>query len=342
MTPYYVGIDLHTRTIQICVLNEQGNRVLEKSLPCSLDLVLEHLAPFGSTLLIAVESTYNWYWLVDGLMDAGYDVRLAHAYGLHLITKAKVKTDKRDAYQLARYLRWNDLPEGFIYPKEKRPYRDLLRRRMSLVQQRSAVYTSLRIQLRQHNLDTFSFEALKRLSPPTIAALHMPDPTKLYAKMTLEHADLLNGQIDTLEKQIKHRVKQEPVFKLLKTTPGIHDILGLMIYYEVGDINRFESDRHFVSYSRLAPPIKSSGDTTSRGRGGKQGNPYLKWAFCQAAIQAARAYPRCKKFKERHARRRSGKIGRLKANNILAHKLATATFFILRDEVPFDPNKMFN
>ena len=342
MSQFYVGMDLHTSNLQICIMDQDGKVILEKKTSCCLMQILELLSPYGPDLKIAVESTYNWYWLVDGLMEAGYDVRLAHAYGLKLITGAKVKTDRRDARRLARYLRLDELPEAYIYPKEKRPYRDLLRRRMNLVQFRSAAYTSLRIQFRQYNCDTFSFDGLKGIDDDIIEGLTLPDPTKLYTKMTLQHIHLFSEHIKVLEREIKNSVKTEPEVELLKTSPGIHDILGMTIYYEAGDVHRFKSDRHFASYCRVVPPISSSDSSNSRGRGGKQGNPYLKWAFCQAATHAARYYTDCRRFKERHARRRSGSLGRLKANNILAHKLATAAFFILRDGVPFDHSKMFN
>lgn len=342
MSQFYVGMDLHTRNLQICVMDEQGKIELEKKTACCLVQVLELLQPYGPDLRIAVESTYNWYWLVDGLMDAGYDVRLAHAYGLKLITGAKVKTDRRDARRLARYLRLGELPEAYICPKQKRPYRDLLRRRMNLVQFRSTAYTTLRILFRQYNCDTFGFDELKRIDKSTIECLALPEPTKLYSMMTLQQVDLLSEHIDVLEREIKKSVKAGPEVDLLKTSPGIHDILGMTIYYEAGDVHRFKSDRHFASYCRVVPPISSSDSSSSRGSGGKQGNPYLKWAFCQAATHAGRYYTDCRRFKERHTRRRSGSLGKLKANNILAHKLATAAFFILRDGVPFDHRKMFN
>jgi transposase len=335
-------MDLHTRSLQICVLDDQGRAVLEKRVPCCLAKVQETLSPFGDEVTIAIESTYNWYWLVDGLMLAGYDVRLAHAYGLHLITGAKVKTDRRDAYRLARYLRLDELPVAYIYPKEKRPYRDLLRRRMTLVQFRSAAYTSLRIQFRQYNCDEFGFDELKGISSDTIEDLPLPEPTELYANMVLEQIQLFSRQIDLLEREILKTVKAEPEVDLLKTSPGIHDILGMTIYYEVGDIRRFKSDKNFASYCRLVPPDSISDGKRTRGKGGKQGNPFLKWAFCQAATHASRYYEDCRRFREKHARRRSGSLANLIANNILAHKIATGAFFVLRDRVPFDRSKMFN
>lgn len=342
MSQFYVGMDLHTRSVQICVLDAKGKIAKEVNVSCCMDHILDELAPFGSELMIAVESTYNWYWLVDGLMDTGYDVRLAHAYGLQMISRARVKTDRRDAHRLARYLRLGELPEAYIYPREKRPYRDLLRRRLNFVQFRAAAYTSLRIQLRQYNVDTFTADALKNVDAIAVDALVLPDPVKVYGQMQLEQIQLLSKQIHILERRIRQSVKAVPAFQFLKTLPGVHDILGMTIYYETGDICRFKSDRHFASYSRVVPPASNSGGKHSRGTGGKQGNPYLKCAFCQAATSAARYYDYCRRFKERHARRRAGNLGRLIANNILAHKLATAAFFVLRDQVPFEAKKMFN
>ncbi|MBS11996.1 MAG: hypothetical protein CME19_10405 [Gemmatimonadetes bacterium] len=130
--------------------------------------------------------------------------------------------------------------------------------------------------------------------------------------MRTEQADLFSRQISELEKKIKLSIKNEPVFDLLKSILGIKDILGMTVYYEVGDIQRFKSDRNFSSYCRLAPPIAVSDGKNYQARGGKQGNPYLKWPFCVTATQAGRAYDRSRRFKQRHTRRRAGGIGKLK------------------------------
>ncbi len=147
MSQYYCGIDLHTRTSQLCVIDDGGQKVKETKLPNELFRILEFLSPFGQDVQVAIESTINWYWLVDGLQDAGYDVKLGHTLGLFMITGAKVKTDRRDAFKLAKYLRLDEFPEAYIYPREKRPLRDLLRRRAGLVQNRATCYGGLRIQL---------------------------------------------------------------------------------------------------------------------------------------------------------------------------------------------------
>ena len=160
MERFYGGIDLHAKSAWACMIDEQGVTVKEKKLDNNLAQTIEFLGPFGKEVEIAVESTVNWYWLVDGLMDAGYDVKLAHPFGLRLITNAKVKTDRRDAYKLANLLRLKALPAAHIYPKETRPLRDLLRRRADLVVERTRCYLGLRMQFLQYNTNTISKSSL--------------------------------------------------------------------------------------------------------------------------------------------------------------------------------------
>jgi len=339
---FYVGIDLHSRSMRVCLIDEAGTRVCERTFPCELMILLEFLRPYGADLVIAVESTHNWYWLVDGLMAAGYDVRLAHSYGLSLITKAKVKTDRRDARRLARLLRLDELPEGYIYPKEKRPIRDLLRRRSSLIQFRSATLTGIRLHLKQYNQDRFTSDELKKIDPHFLDRQPLPDPVILACRFAIQRINLITDQAREMERLARRTARQEPEFGWLKTLPGVDTILGMTIYYEVGDIARFPSDRDFASYCRVVPPASISAGKASAGTGRKQGNPYLRWAYGQAAVAAARYDPNCRRFRDRHLNRRSGTAVRLIANSILAHKLNTASFFMLRDRVPFDPTRMFN
>ena len=141
---FYCGIDLSARDCHICVIDERVQIVWEQKVRNDIERITKLLEPFKANLQIVVESTFNWYWLVDGLQAAGFDVVLAHTLGLHLITKAKVKTDRRDAFSLARLLLTGVIPKAYIYPAETRPVRDLLRRRAQLVQRRAGEYGSLR------------------------------------------------------------------------------------------------------------------------------------------------------------------------------------------------------
>src|SRR3990170_6143986 len=178
MKTFYGGIDLHAKNSQACIIDEKGVRIKEKKLKNELPLILEFLEPFGKRTKIAIESTINWYWIVDGLMEAGYEVKLAHPLGLKLITDAKVKTDRRDAYKLANLLRLDALPSAYIYPKDIRPLRDLLRRRADLVTQRKGCYIGLRMQFLQYNTNTINKSALKRFEEEEINSMEIPAAVK--------------------------------------------------------------------------------------------------------------------------------------------------------------------
>jgi transposase len=268
-------------------------------------------------------------------------VKLAHTLGLHMITGAKVKTDRRDAFKLAKLLRMGEIPEAYIYPKEKRPLRDLLRRRVELVQERAACYSSLRVQFIKYNLNTMSLTDLKQFLPADINIMPIPQELKDYCLMTLQRVDLLSNQIHQLDTYLKGVALEDPKFKILLTLPGVLYVLGLMIYYEIGDIRRFSNVRQFVSYCRLIPGISQSSDKVKRGKGSNQGNHYLKFAFTQAASIAVRYYPKLKKFRDKHANRRKGNAATMIANCILAHKIAVATFHMMKEGVPFDEVQLF-
>lgn len=137
MSGFYGGIDLHAKSNQACIIDDKGVAVKEKKIDNDRDQIVSFFGPYSSNIEIALESTINWYWLVDGLINAGFDVSLAHPYGLRLITGAKVKTDRKDAYKLANLLRMDALPKAYIYPQDTRPLRDLLRRRADLVIERT-------------------------------------------------------------------------------------------------------------------------------------------------------------------------------------------------------------
>ena len=341
MRTYYCGIDLHARFSVLAIIDDQGGKVDEAKLNNDLPSILDFLAPYGPDLHIAIESTINWYWLVDGLQEKGYDVHLGHTLGLYMITGAKIKTDRRDAFKLARYLRLGEFPEAYIYPKEKRSLRDFLRRRIGLVQARAGCYQSLRVQLMRYNLGTMDTHRLKQVDGEEVDQLPLPLETKDYCQMLLERIELLSTHIVYMDDYLKAVTLEDPCFQHLLTIPGVGYTLALTIYYEIGSIERFAGARPFASYCRLIPSLSQSADKSRRGSGSKQGNHYLKWAFTQAANIAVRYYPPCKKFRDKQASRRSISAATMVANCILAHKLATATFHILKEEKPFAMKKLF-
>jgi transposase len=325
----------------MCVIDDKDTIHLKEKVPNRLEGIVYRLSSFSPRPSVVVESTLNWYWLVDGLQEAQFDVKLGHTLGLYMITGAKVKTDRRDAFSLARLLRLNAVPQAYIYPKNKRPMRDLVRRRNRLVFMRAEAYGTLRRILLQHGLYGHTQSEIKQLSEQQIVE-HFDDAAiRCSCLLELERIRFYSGQIKVVEDMILHSVADEPGFELLQTIPGVGKILALTIFYEVGDIDRFESQKHFCSYARVVPGVAQSGTTSKRGRGSKQGNAYLKWAFCQAAGLAIRYYSEVRQFRQRHLARRRSKARKLISLSIVAHKLAIAAYCVLKNQVPFKKELMF-
>ena len=339
---FYGGIDLSARDNSICVIDNLQAKQLEIKLRNDLGTIIEKLTPFKPNLQIVVESTFNWYWLVDGLREAGFNVCLAHTLGLHMITGAKIKTDRRDAYSLAKLLRVSMIPKAYIYPPETRPIRDLLRRRLDLVRQRANEYSSIRHLLMREGILDHSRNQMKSIEEQDLERWFKHPLLRLHATQELERINLYTVQIDELEERILTESKPNKEIARLQEVPGIGPILSLTIFYEIGEISRFKSVRNLSSYSRLIPGVAQSGTVNRRGRASKQGNPYLKNAFMQAAIAAVQHYPEVERFYESHLKKRGGKASKLVTYNIVAHKLAQAVYHMLGDGVSYQKKLLFS
>jgi len=337
---FYAGIDLHTRKSVVCVIDQKERKLVMERVPNDLPSILSLLKKAPRRPTVAVEATLNWYWLVDGLQEAAYEVKLAHTMGLYMITGAKVKTDRRDAFKLAKLLRLDAIPEAYIYPKEVRPIRDLLRRRNRLVRLRAEAYVAIKRKFQQYGLP-YCDKAIQRADEKELLSWFTHPGIRSSLEMELERIRLYSRELKTVEKYIVSTVENQPIFEHLRTIPGVGKILALTIYYEVGEIARFPSARQFCSYARVVPGLAQSGDVIRRGTGSKQGNPHLKWAFNQAAAISVRHYGYIRSFRQKHLARRRSKARRLISLSIVAHKLAIAAYHVLRDEVPFDKEMMF-
>jgi transposase len=334
----YGGIDLHSNNSVIALLDEEDRPVYRRRLGNDLGLILKELAPHQASIQgLVVESTYNWYWLVDGLMESGYRMHLANTAAIVQYEGLKFTNDDSDARWLAKLLRLGLLPEGYIYPKEDRAVRDLLRKRNQLVQQRTANVLSVQGLLARNLGSSLSANAVKRLSAEEVDKL-LPQPhLALAVKSNLAVMQALDAQATALEKAIKAAIRPRPEFQPLLSVDGIGEILGLTIVLETGTIGRFATVGDYASYCRCVGSEKlSNGKRKGRGNS-KNGNRYLAWAFAEAANFAVRYNPQIKRYFQRKSARSNGVV----ATKAVAHKLARACYYILRDQVGFDVNKAF-
>ena len=334
----YAGIDLHSNNSVLTVLDETDRVVFAKRLPNELTAIVAALRSCAGTLHgVAVESTYNWYWLVDGLMDAGFTVQLVNTTAVKQYDGLKHSGDFEDARHLAHLMRLGILPTGYIYPKGERAVRDLLRKRGQLVRQRSSQILSVQ-NLLARNLATHARgNEIKHWSDAQIEAMPLLPEQQQALKANLAVMKCLNEQIKILERSILSKVKLQAQFQSLKTVSGIGDVLALTIALETGEISRFEGPGNFASYARTVNSRRES-NGKKKGQGNtKCGNKHLAWAFIEAAHFAVRYDAAIKRWYQKKCAS-SLSVVAIKA---VAHKLARACYHVMKDGQAFDVKKAF-
>jgi transposase len=334
----YCGIDLHANNSVVAVIDDQDQTVYEKRLPNDLATITEVLCLYQSELAACVvESTYNWYWLVDGLMAAGFPVQLAHTSALPQYEGLKYSNDFSDARYLAHLLRLGLLPTGYIYPKEERALRDLLRRRLLLVRQRTLHHVSLQSLIARHSGQRLSGHQIKTLTKPRIAD-YLEGPALLGGEITHQARCWLDGAVRQIERELQHHIKPREDYQLLQSIPGIGPVLGTTIALETGTIERFASPGNYASYARCVKSEKIS-NGKYKGQGNKKnGNKYLAWAFMEAAHYGAIWNPRIKRYYQR----KKARVHILVAKKAVANKLARACYHMLKRGEKFDVRRAFS
>jgi transposase len=334
----YGGIDLHSNNSVVALCDEDDRVVYRHRLPNDAEVILAALAPYREELVgLVVESTYNWYWLVDALMDAGYRVHLANTAAIVQYSGLKYSDDDSDAAWLAKLLRLGLLPEGYIYPKAQRAVRDLLRRRSRLVQQHTANLLAVQNLLARNRGRSLSAHAIKRLTPERVSEL-LPDANlALAVQCTLLAMRGQEAAIDLLEREACAQVKGQPPYARLLTTSGIGKILGLTILLETGPIARFARVGHYASYCRCVGAERLSNGKRKGHGNTKSGNKYLAWAYLEAANFAVRYNPAIKRYYQRKRAKTNGVV----AIKTVAHKLARACYYMLREGSDFDVERAF-
>ena len=312
---YHCGIDLHARSMYVCILDPDGEKAVHRQIPCDPDRFLELVEPYRDDIVVGVECLFCWYWVADLCADEDIPFVLGHAYYMKAIHGAKSKNDRIDSYKIASLLRGGNFPIAYVYPRHMRSTRDLLRRRLFFTRKRAELLSHIQNTNTQYNLEPYG----KRID-------HAPNRDEL-----LEHfAEDENVQMsiaanmavmDTLEETITElkifltqqvQIHDASAFYLLKSIPGVGRILALTLIYEIQTIDRFPRVQDFLSYSRLV--------------------------FSEAAALFLRDNPDGKRLRSRLER----KHGKAKAMSILAAKLGRAVYFMLRRHQPFDFDRFVN
>jgi transposase len=335
----YGAFDLHSSNAFLGIIDEDGKRVFRRKLQNDEGLMVKVMNPFKSDIEgIVVESTFNWYWAVDLLMEEGYKVHLANPSKIQKYSGLKYADDEDDALWLAEMLRLGILPEGYIYPKEDRPVRDLLRKRGHLVKLRTSLIVSLQNIMSRSLGGKMKTSDIKVLAEDRVTPLlAYNEDLALAGKVSKESIDSLTRQIKAIEVAVEMKIDIRKPYDCLLSMPGVGRILALTMMLETGPIGRFEHVGNYASYCRKVPSSWRSNDK-KKGKGNvKNGNKYLAWAYSEAAQFARRFDDNARAYFDRKRRKTNAPI----AHSALAHKLSRAAYYIMRDGVPFMAEKTF-
>lgn len=333
--PYYCGIDLHAKTMYICIVDQAGAILVHQNVTCSSENLHYLIEPYITDLVIAVECIFTWYWIADFCQSNDVSFVLGHALYMKAIHGSKTKNDKIDSHKIAMLLRGGMLPVAYVYPVRLRSTWDLLRRRMHFVCKRAELLAHIQNTKSQYNLPDFqktiSYQRNRKGVVEHFQDASVQKSISLDLELIKEYDKLFN-EIELYLTQHAKEHEPQQLF-LLQTIPGVGKILGLVILYEIEDINRFERVQNFCSYARLIKPQKESGGKTkSGGSNRKMGNAYLKWAFGEATLLMIRER---QEIKELHAKLKN-KHGKARALAIISHKLGRAVYYMLKNKQAFN------
>lgn len=334
---HFCGIDLHARSMYLCILDAEGEVLLHRNMKATPEAFLSAVAPYREDLVVAVECIFTWYWLADLCADEGIAFVLGHALYMKAIHGGKAKNDRIDARKIAVLLRGGMLPQAYVYPKAMRATRDLLRRRNHLMRKRADLLAHIQNTASQYNLPPLGTRVGRKGERESIPA-HFPNAiVRRSVELDLDLIAHYDTLLKALEQELALMAKGHDAFAyhLLRSIPGVGRILTLVMLYEIEDVNRFPRVQEFLSYARLIKAQKSSAGKIHGHSGKKIGNAHLKWAFSEAAVLFLRKNPQGQRLVEQLAK----KHGKGKALSILAARLGRAVYVMLKRRQPFDQAK---
>jgi transposase len=322
----------------LCILDHKGNKLLHRNVQAKPREFLSAIERFRDDLVVGAECMFTWYWLADICLEEKIKFILGHALYMKAIHGGKKKDDKLDSETIARLMRGGTFPMSYVYPREMRATRDLVRRRMFLVRRRSELLAHVQMTNQQYNHDPFE-KMLKYAGNRDVLDRFAEDSVRLSVEADLATVDHYDKLLTQLEKDlVRQATLHDPrACRLLRTIPGIGKILSLVLLYEIHTIDRFPSVGDFLSYARLVTPKQTSdGKVTGHG-GAKIGNVHLKWAFSEAVLWMLRHSEDAKAF----LKRKEKKYGKARAMTMLGRKIARAVYQMLKRKEPFDAVKFF-
>jgi transposase len=332
--PFYCGIDLHARSMYVCIVNHEGEMLLHRNMKAAPEPFLKAVAPYRDHWVVAVECLFTWYWLADLCAAEGISFVLGHALSMKAMHGGKAKNDKIDSQKIAALLRGGLLPQASVSPATMRATRDLLRRRTHLMRKRAELLAHVQNTNSQYNLPEIGKKIAYKANREGVAERFADAAVQKTIEVDLALLTYDDELLRDLELSLLTTAKQHDAntLYLLQTVPGIGKILSLVLLYEIHDLDRFPRVQDFASYCRLGKCAKESAGKHLGTSGKKIGNAHLKWAFSEAAVLFLRNNPQGQKYLARWEK----KHDKGKALTILAHTLARAVYYMLKRTTAFE------
>ncbi len=334
---YYCGIDLHARSLYVCILDQSNETLLHKEIPANPEALCRLIEPYRTDLVIGVECMHCWYWVADFCEDNGITFILGHALYMRAIHGGKTKNDRIDSYKIAALMRGGNFPLAYVYPRAMRATRDLLRRRTHIVRHGAELKAHVINTTSQYNLPPNKVNLKTAGARKQLRSTFDQPEVQRNIDLDMTILDCYSQELYRLERFIEQQAKQHnPLYlQVLRTVPGIGRVLALTILYEIGDIQRFDSVQKFASYARLVKCKAESAGKSYGTQGNKIGNAHLKWAFSEAAVLYLKGNPKAQRYLQRLQKRMS----KAKALSALAHKLGRAVYFMLKNGTVFNEQR---
>lgn len=334
---HYCGVDLHTKNMYLCILDQSNKVLLHINIVTSAEAFLKAIEPYREDLVVAAECMFTWYWLADLCHEHNIKFVLGHALYMRAIQGGKAKNDKVDSRKIAGLLKSGMFPMAYVYPQKMRATRDLMRRRNHFAQKRAELFAHTQNTASQYLPDELLGTIAKKSYRANIQNRFNEQSTQTSVETNMMLVEAYDKVIDQLEKEIYEsaKVHQPMNLAILQSFPGIGPIIGLTILYEIENINRFKRVQEFVSYARLVKSARESNGKRYGSNGKKIGNAHLKWAFMQAAVGYLKKNPEGQKYLEKlHSKHPKGK-----ALAILAHKIGRVVYYMLQRKMMFNPKQ---
>lgn len=318
----YLGVDVHKKNCWVTVLDEDGHELEQRKVSMERAGLLEYFGKVAPPAKLAVEATFNWYYFLNVIEPLGFEVHLVHPQKTKAIASARIKHDKLDSRILAQLLRAGFIAEAWIAPPRVREQRQLLRHRTRTVRWATRAKNGVHGVLNREGIVAPLDSLFGSKGRAFLEEVKLKELDRWEVGDQLERLDLLEQQLQELDQEIRQRGKADAVAQALQTLPGIGAFIALLLVAEIGDLRRFPSAKHLVSYMGLAPSLYASGERRWTGQITKQGSSLLRWALVQAAHVAGRSARFAAYYEQQAARH-----GRAKAAVALARKLATISYY---------------